>query len=217
MLRGRRCGAFTLIELLIVITILGILAALLFPVYQNAREQARAMACRTNLKQIALAFQMYVADYDGVSVLVTSRGFNGARPNAWNQLKPYIRNQGLWFCPSRRPTNTTNFPQQRNKYGFNRIVLCYWSPSRAWMVQDATMAQPSRTFLVFDHDESDSVAECDPGANQPHERDYTRQAASRRHFFQHDGGFDIGYWDGHVKWRKGGTGTLAEYTPWEDG
>src|SRR5215210_8440731 len=61
---GRR-KAFTLIELLVVIAIIAILAAILFPVFAQAREKARQATCQSNLKQIATAFQMYATDYDG--------------------------------------------------------------------------------------------------------------------------------------------------------
>lgn len=55
--------AFTLIELLVVIAILAIIAALLFPVFSNARESARTTRCLSNLRQIALALQLYLSDY----------------------------------------------------------------------------------------------------------------------------------------------------------
>jgi prepilin-type N-terminal cleavage/methylation domain-containing protein/prepilin-type processing-associated H-X9-DG protein len=60
MLRGRK--GFTLIELLVVIAIIGILAAMVFPVFARARESARKAVCLSNVKNIALAFQMYFAD-----------------------------------------------------------------------------------------------------------------------------------------------------------
>src|SRR2546426_12101544 len=59
----RRKG-FTLIELLVGIAIIAILAAILFPVFAQAREKARAASCLSNTKQIALAFFMYTQDYD---------------------------------------------------------------------------------------------------------------------------------------------------------
>src|SRR5208337_3230200 len=55
---------FTLIELLVVIAIIGILAAMLFPVFARARESARKIQCLSNIKNIALAYQMYLTDYD---------------------------------------------------------------------------------------------------------------------------------------------------------
>ncbi|MHC5879657.1 type II secretion system protein, partial [Streptococcus pyogenes] len=57
--------AFTLIELLVVVAIISLLAAILFPVFARARENARKTSCMSNLKQMALATQMYVQDHDG--------------------------------------------------------------------------------------------------------------------------------------------------------
>ena len=60
----RRLKAFTLIELLVVIAIIGILAAMLFPVFARAREAARKTQCLANVKNIAMALQIYLTDYD---------------------------------------------------------------------------------------------------------------------------------------------------------
>src|SRR5437660_5346619 len=62
MKRERR--GFTLIELLVVIAIIAILAAILFPVFAQAREKARQASCMSNLKQFGVATQMYTQDYD---------------------------------------------------------------------------------------------------------------------------------------------------------
>ena len=91
---------FTLIELLVVIAIIAILAAILFPVFARAREAARSTACRSNLKQLGVAFQMYSQDYDET---LPVRGYpDGAgRYFYWGHLlQPYIKNVQLFECPS---------------------------------------------------------------------------------------------------------------------
>jgi prepilin-type N-terminal cleavage/methylation domain-containing protein/prepilin-type processing-associated H-X9-DG protein len=69
----RRRG-FTLIELLVVIAIIGILAAMLFPVFARARESARKTQCLANVKNIAMAIQIYLTDYDRLMPLETDQG-----------------------------------------------------------------------------------------------------------------------------------------------
>lgn len=65
-MKNRECRAFTLIELLVVIAIIAILAAILFPVFAQARARARSIVCISNLKQIGTATMMYAQDYDEV-------------------------------------------------------------------------------------------------------------------------------------------------------
>jgi prepilin-type N-terminal cleavage/methylation domain-containing protein len=67
---------FTLIELLVVIAIIAILAAILFPVFAQAREQARAISCLSNVKQLGLSYKMYAQDYDELFAYGT---YNGPR------------------------------------------------------------------------------------------------------------------------------------------
>jgi prepilin-type N-terminal cleavage/methylation domain-containing protein len=139
---SRKClirTGFTLIELLVVIAIIAILAAILFPVFAKAREQARRTACVSNVKQLGLAWMMYVQDYDETfpptnspanSQWGPSTTYTGpypckpCRPHLKTNDKitydptvyalPYIKNMDIFKCPSDvgMPTNLVNDPSQ---------------------------------------------------------------------------------------------------------
>jgi prepilin-type N-terminal cleavage/methylation domain-containing protein/prepilin-type processing-associated H-X9-DG protein len=98
-LKTRRSG-FTLIELLVVIAIIAILAAILFPVFAQARAKARQAACMSNLKQIGLAIIQYSSDNDGV-IPPAEIVYDTATTISWPTLIfPYVKNQDVFVCPS---------------------------------------------------------------------------------------------------------------------
>ncbi len=132
---GRR-GAFTLIELLVVIAIIAVIAAILFPVFAQSREKARQTSCVSNLRQIGLALQQYVQDFDETypPEVVPLPPINGGTDNARpfdRELVPYLKNDAVWACPSdeaiRENTSvwdgTYKLPQTPRSYGIvNRLT-----------------------------------------------------------------------------------------------
>jgi prepilin-type N-terminal cleavage/methylation domain-containing protein/prepilin-type processing-associated H-X9-DG protein len=97
--RSRSRPGFTLIELLVVIAIIAILAAILFPVFSQAREKARQTTCLSNLKQIGTAAQMYAQDYD--EHLPGTELGEGDVEYFWiEMLMPHVKNRDLFNCPS---------------------------------------------------------------------------------------------------------------------
>ncbi len=90
---------FTLIELLVVIAIIAILAAILFPVFAQAREKARQTSCLSNDKQYGMAVLMYIQDYDEVFPL--SASFQGSCVSTlYLGLDAYVKNKQIAICPS---------------------------------------------------------------------------------------------------------------------
>ncbi len=105
--RPRLSSAFTLIELLVVIAIIAILAAILFPVFAQAREKARQASCLSNMKQISIAFLQYNQDYDEVQPLAHPvPGEEAWATGDWwgpgwvFRIQPYIKNLQVFRCPS---------------------------------------------------------------------------------------------------------------------
>jgi prepilin-type N-terminal cleavage/methylation domain-containing protein len=100
--RARR--GFTLIELLVVIAIIAILAAILFPVFAQAREKARQTSCLSNLRQLATGMAMYSQDSDGLyppAAANPTKKFTSYYQISWMALlEPYTKNRGIYVCPS---------------------------------------------------------------------------------------------------------------------
>ncbi|MES2462482.1 MAG: DUF1559 domain-containing protein [Armatimonadota bacterium] len=95
----RRQG-FTLIELLVVIAIIAILAAILFPVFAQAREKARQASCLSNEKQIGLAVMQYTSDNDDAYPIMEYRDPKGVLCTWTWAIQPYVKNWQIFRCPS---------------------------------------------------------------------------------------------------------------------
>jgi prepilin-type N-terminal cleavage/methylation domain-containing protein/prepilin-type processing-associated H-X9-DG protein len=130
-IRRKLLSGFTLIELLVVIAIIAILASILFPVFAQAREKARATQCLSNTKQIGLGIQQYTQDWDEMlpGRQWPTKSGNWPYPQIADIIQPYTKSGGrpspgdsagrggIWQCPSAQN------PQQNWQIGVNASMF----------------------------------------------------------------------------------------------
>ncbi len=171
----QRKNGFTLIELLVVIAIIAILAAILFPVFAQAREKARAISCISNVKQLGLGAMMYAQDYDETLLPAGQRyphqrlacfdgdtNFN-ANPRAWVDwevaLYPYLKNEGIIACPSKREWGCNGYAMNTDSHdddfpGAPTPPGSFTAGSAAPAVSSAAVVAPAECLFLYDsHDE----------------------------------------------------------------
>jgi prepilin-type N-terminal cleavage/methylation domain-containing protein/prepilin-type processing-associated H-X9-DG protein len=172
-MRQKRPG-FTLIELLVVIAIIAILAAILFPVFAQAREKARQSTCLSNCKQIGMALMQYEQDYDEaapgvwfgpVSASPWSRPSDDARFWKWmDAVYPYVKNEAVFNCPSDGVNGKYTFRNRSklNGYGSYAMSQAYFCAGDAFspptsdynqgpnIVRLPMIARPADTVWIVD-------------------------------------------------------------------
>jgi len=249
-----------LIELLVVIAIIAILAAILFPVFAQARAKARAITCTSNLKQLSLGLLMYAQDYDEtLPQWHWDEHYNAGSPRDggvvndattlwWNAIFPYVKSVGVYNCPDNKynqttcqdghwgwfntcnPNDPTTWPHGMNQ-AFANAVVGYGAqePTTYDHPKLSAMNRPAETLLVADMDTSLTGWECwdcydASNPNKPDNHDRLRRVAYTNGFDQpffwtdpswlgpfdpnwsnfarHFSGQNIGFGDGHVKWRR---------------
>jgi len=157
--------AFTLIELLVVIAIIAILAAILFPVFAQAREKARQTACLSNTKQLGNAVSMYIQDFDEALPMGGWSGAGGIGSRWFRDLYPYVKSTDVYVCPNitsdpmniagyyvptlynfpRFTGDTGLYPTSPGGYGLN-VNLAAFGSSRAL----ADIPDAAGTFIICD-------------------------------------------------------------------
>jgi len=213
---------FTLIELLVVIAIIAILAAILFPVFAQAREKARQATCQSNLKQLGTATMMYVQDYDE-TYPNADYDSGGVRFNWYNLVDPYIKagaptgtgknlRRSVFVCPSidaaiRDPAwvaaNGTPSTRALASYACNQFLM----PRGRGVVPPAVPAVVSLAAVGSPA----SVALYGPNAgtivdfNGRDDR-YTGASIHEQGYMlvrnRHNGGANYTFADGHTKWYR---------------
>ncbi len=197
---------FTLVELLVVIAIIAILAALLLPAIQMAKEKAHQTSCANNLHQLAIAFNTYVAEWDG---WMPVHHHSDGRIIWPYQLLHYVKNPEVFWCPSAPDTLKWDGKEQLTyigpefSYGFNDWGWSEPAGPRGIGVNpdDADprfaekkiteVAHPDQMIMLGD---SEEWGEFDTALDPT---EYW-ECPGWRHF----GGANIVFVDGHVKWYK---------------
>jgi len=229
---GLKRRGFTLIELLVVIAIIAILAAILFPVFAQAREKARQTSCLSNLKQLGTSMQMYIQDYDerlpgsswannrcGAAGHWVPAGTIASTPN-WRlengALYPYVKNSKVYSCPSdgvasswNPNTGAATDPAKGLSYSMNAFL--------ANMIPLAAVTTPADIVLLIDQGRGSPA---DPNANPPRAAArplddglfvpfYCNQPSNPTACviidmpaFVHSGAATFVFVDGHAKWMK---------------
>jgi prepilin-type N-terminal cleavage/methylation domain-containing protein/prepilin-type processing-associated H-X9-DG protein len=222
-----RRPAFTLIELLVVIAVIAILAAILFPVFAQAREKARQSTCLSNVKQIATSYFMYAQDYDGrytQNRYVPSWFDKSKREHyTWKlAIFPYVKNVQVFQCPS----------NAYNKIPTEQETLWVWVEGkeqvpRSYCMNGATLHDGMSDAEVQTPAETILLCECRYGYPDvyPHEDPYssfrfsdawTPTPNSDLGVMQtHSGMSNYAFLDGHVRSMKPSyTMTGREMTFW---
>jgi prepilin-type N-terminal cleavage/methylation domain-containing protein/prepilin-type processing-associated H-X9-DG protein len=175
-----RIQGFTLIELLVVIAIISLLAAILFPVFARARENARKAACMSNLKQIGLAIDMYVQDYDEtfpaayMNYLGTNQDWYGTSlPDSvywFTVLQPYVKNRQVFVCPTAGLIPSTTLItkiQYSGGYGWNICGTSYSHGNGFGFQAPSNLKTPTGGFLKLAavQEPANTVIIGDPASN----------------------------------------------------
>ncbi|PQV63344.1 prepilin-type processing-associated H-X9-DG domain-containing protein [Abditibacterium utsteinense] len=134
---------------MVVIAIIAILAAILFPVFGRARENARRSSCQSNLKQIGLGILQYVQDHD--EMYPKSRGASdNAVVGLWfTDTQPYVKSTQIFRCPSDAGTNQSS-PSSRYAPGITPFHVSYGYNDPFHRLAMAAVSSPATTVIVTD-------------------------------------------------------------------
>lgn len=202
--------AFTLVELLTVIAIISLLAAILFPVFAQARDKARGISCVSNLRQMGMALVQYTQDYDDRMPNNDNSGAGGRWESTLDMMRPYYKSDQVLICPSAADTDKFylfgDTTRPRCSYSINNT---YWYDGTDKIFEkpgmlEGSFTDPTNTIFL-----GDSKAEASGNAWGFQVTGYqymgttpiTQGSGSQGSFsYRHRGGANFVFFDGHVKW-----------------
>jgi prepilin-type N-terminal cleavage/methylation domain-containing protein/prepilin-type processing-associated H-X9-DG protein len=203
---------FTLIELLVVIAIIAILAAILFPVFAQAREKARSSTCLSNQKQLGTAMSMYIQDYDERfpnwrTVVPKSADHPNGKITWVENMQPYAKNKNIWLCPS---DNISAEAKELGLGGGTVAVNSYWLNAYVFRWSGDTPSSPPSVTLAEINYPATSIVFCDGPVNDgqhvwpgpPTEWCGVKSAVCVASQQRHSGGINFSFADNHTKWYR---------------
>lgn len=219
-IRLNQSGAFSLIELLVVIAIIALLAAMLFPVFSQARAKARQTTCTSNLRQLSLALLAYTEDSDECLPFFAYNDRNHLGDDWQVSMHSYVKNADIWQCPDASDYATSGvycrsfglpYMREPSGYSYNETAAASTTsgqidpdgPTNGKPFSPAYLSQcghPAQTLMFMDKGYG---ALFTPWTQWEARTQHACQAEDRSVPGPHQQGKNVAFADGHVKWMKG--------------